>query len=271
MTLRAKWDGITVEHSRLPPGEFDIEIPKHIVSVALTPQDYTTWRVDGGSSQTTPLPPDSVFLYASREFVWSRWSKPTECLHMVIEPALMNRVAAECSLARNTELDYRIMFADPTILHIAHLLKAETHNGGLAGQLFTESLTNVLAVHLLRNYSGLATKPNLEAGPLNPLKLNQVKEFIESRLAEDLTLASMAAIVNLSPYHFARAFKQATGQPPHRYLTVRRIERAKMLLAVTRLPVSEVAYWVGLSNQSHFTAQFRKATGMTPKHYRDSL
>ena len=164
-----------------------------------------------------------------------------------------------------------MIFTDPTILHIGHLLKAEIHSGGLAGKLYTESLANILAVHLLRKYSGLVIKSDLEDGPLGDLKLNHVKDFIEERLAQELTIASMAAVVHMSPFHFARAFKDAMGQPPHRYVTHQRMERAKLLLSVTRLPVAEVAYRVGFSNKSHFIAQFRRATGTTPKAYRDCL
>ena len=61
------------------------------------------------------------------------------------------------------------------------------------------------------------------------MKLKQVKDFIEERLAEEITLADMAKVVHMSQFHFARAFKAATGQPPHRYLTQRRIERALLL------------------------------------------
>lgn len=167
------------------------------------------------------------------------------------------------------EIEYRVLFADPTILHVANLFKSEILNGGLAGKLFTESLTNVLAMHLLRNYSGLMTQPKLETGSLDGLMLKQLKDFIEENLAEDLTIAKLATVAHISPFHFARGFKAATGQSPHRYVTQQRIERAKMLLSVTRLSVSEVAYRVGFSNQSPSTAQFRKATGTTPKVYRD--
>jgi AraC family transcriptional regulator len=111
----------------------------------------------------------------------------------------------------------------------------------------------------------------LQDEPLDTLKLNQLKEFIEEHLSEDLSIANMAAVVHTSPFHFARAFKAATGQPPHRYLTQRRMERAKILLSVTRLPVAEVANRVGFSNQSHFSAQFRRATGITPKGYREGF
>jgi AraC family transcriptional regulator len=255
----------------MPPGASDVVITKQLVSVAFASQEQTTWRVDGGSSRTTPLPPGSVFLYSSREFVWSRWNQPTECVHMILDSNLISRVVQDSSLSSNIEIEYRAIFADPTILHLAQLFKSEILNGGIAGKLYTESLANVLAVHLLRNYSGLLVKPALPDEPLDALKLNQLKEFIEGHLSEDLSIANMAAVVHMSPFHFAHAFKAATGQPPHRYLTQRRMERAKILLSVTRLPVAEVANRVGFSNQSHFSAQFRRATGTTPKGYRESF
>jgi AraC family transcriptional regulator len=269
--LKVSWDGIGVEYSQMPPGASDVVITKQLVSVAFAPQEQTTWRVDGGSSRTTPLPPGSVFLYSSREFVWSRWNQPTECVHMTLDPNLISRVALDCSLSSNIEIEYRAIFADPTILHLAQLFKSEILNRGIAGKLYTESLANVLAVHLLRNYSGSLVKPALQDEPLDALKLNQLKEFIEEHLSEDLSIANMASVVHTSPFHFARAFKAATGQPPHRYVTQRRMEQAKILLSVTRLPVAEVANRVGFSNQSHFSAQFRRATGTTPKGYREGF
>ena len=269
--LKASWDYIGVEYSQMPPGTSDVVISKQLVSVAFAPQEQTTWRVYGGSSRTTPLPPGSVFLYSSREFVWSRWNQPTECVHMTLDPNLISRVALDCSLSSNIEIEYRAIFADPTILHLAQLFKSESLNGGIAGKLYTESLANVLAFHLLRNYSGSLVKPALPDEPLDALKLNQLKEFIEEHLSEDLSIANMASVVHTSPFHFARAFKAATGQPPHRYVIHRRMERAKILLSVTRLPVAEVANRVGFSNQSHFSAQFRRATGTTPKGYREGF
>ena len=74
----------------------------------------------------------------------------------------------------------------------------------------------------------------------------------------------------MSEFHFARTFKSLVGEPPHRYILKRRIERAKILLQVTQYSAAEVAYQVGFSNPSHFTSQFRKLVGATPKVYRNS-
>jgi AraC family transcriptional regulator len=81
----------------------------------------------------------------------------------------------------------------------------------------------------------------------------------------------LANLVELSTYHFARAFKRSFGVPPHRYHTTRRIERARSLLSDPRTSVAEVASKVGFSGASAFAATFRRTTGQTPTDYRRAL
>ena len=102
-------------------------------------------------------------------------------------------------------------------------------------------------------------------------KLHRVQEFIEQNLERKLSLASLAAVAHMSPYHFARLFKRATGRAPHGYLLQRRVERAKRLLAEGSLPLVQVATSVGFQTQGHFTEVFRRYAGLTPRHYRVSV
>jgi AraC family transcriptional regulator len=99
----------------------------------------------------------------------------------------------------------------------------------------------------------------------------KLAHYIDAHLADEIVLSSLAREVRLSPFHFSRAFKQSFGMPPHRYLTSRRIERAKALLAERTLSVTEIGLGVGFSETSSFTAAFRKLTGETPTEYRRSL
>ena len=94
---------------------------------------------------------------------------------------------------------------------------------------------------------------------------------MEEHLAEDASLDVLADLVRLSPYHFLRSFKQSFGEPPHRYWTARRIERAKTLLANPRTAITEIAFDVGFRGSSAFSATFRRITGQTPTDYRRSL
>lgn len=270
--IKAEWNDLIVEYGHLgETGDFDFAMPKHAISVAFAPHDRVTWSVDGGKPQTTPLPAGSVFLYSSREFVWHRREKESEYVNLLLEPELINQLADDNGISTPIELEHRVIFPDPTILHVAQLLKSEAVNGGLAGNLYVESLRNLLAIHLLRNYGGIKEKSSPEVGVLDTFKLKEIKDHIEENLAETLTIAKLAALVPMSEFHFARTFKTLVGEPPHRYILQRRIEQAKVLLKVTRLSAAEIAYQVGFSTPSHFTAQFRKLLGVTPKQFRHRI
>jgi AraC family transcriptional regulator len=82
-------------------------------------------------------------------------------------------------------------------------------------------------------------------------------------------LTEIAAVAQTSPAHFARLLKQATGRTPHQYRIMHRIECAKRLLTESTLPIVDISRQVGFTDQSYFTAVFRKHVATTPKAYRD--
>jgi transcriptional regulator GlxA family with amidase domain len=104
--------------------------------------------------------------------------------------------------------------------------------------------------------------------PLHAEKLQKVTAYVDEHIHERLPIARLAACVSLSPFHFARMFKRATGQPPHAYLLARRVERAKQLLRDDALPIVGVATRVGFQTQGHFTEVFRRFAGQTPRLFR---
>jgi len=106
-------------------------------------------------------------------------------------------------------------------------------------------------------------------GALPRVRLRAVVDYVEEHLGASLTLEQMAAVTRLSAYHFARQFKAATGLPPHQYVIMRRVERAKQLLrAGTDLSLAEVAARAGFSDQSQFSRHFKRLVGVTPGHFR---
>jgi transcriptional regulator GlxA family with amidase domain len=122
-------------------------------------------------------------------------------------------------------------------------------------------IAQVVAQHLARRANS--------AGPaLAPNKLERVRAFIEGRIAEPLRIERLADAVHMSPFHFSRLFKLATGESPHAYLTRRRIERAQELLVGADLPLVHIASAVGFQTQGHFTEVFRRHTGTTPRRFR---
>src|SRR5262249_48164123 len=154
---------------------------------------------------------------------------------------------------------------------IGQALAGELDAGMPMGKLYIESLVNTLSVHLLRHYSTDSLIPDLQFGGLPSHRLRRVTEFIEENLERDLSLGEIAQAVELSPFHFARSFKQTTGVTPIQFLMQRRIEAAKRLLAESELPIVEIGLRVGLKNQSHFTTLFRKFTALTPRSYRNEI
>ena len=105
-------------------------------------------------------------------------------------------------------------------------------------------------------------------GGLAGWQQRRVRDFIEEHIGLDVSLKVLADVAKLSPYHFLRSFKQSFGEAPHRYWTGRRIERAKVLLANTRLSVTEIALDIGFSTPSAFSTTFHRITGQKPMDYR---
>jgi AraC family transcriptional regulator len=139
------------------------------------------------------------------------------------------------------------------------------------GRLAAESLANVMAVHLLRNASAPRTPARRTDGALPRRRLRAVVEYVEEHLDAGLTLGRIAAAAHLSPYHFARQFKAATGLPPHQYVIARRVERAQQLLQDgDGLSLAEVAACAGFSDQSQLSHHFKRLVGVTPGQFRRS-
>jgi AraC family transcriptional regulator len=194
-------------------------------------------------------------------------------IYLHLEPEFIKRVGAESAglnpdkIEIVTSLDSR----SPVIESMARLAFDELQRGddATATNLYADSLANLLAVQLLRQYSSdrLPPEKNYVNGLTNK-KLALVLDLIESDLAEDLSLKVLAATAGLSEYHFLRMFKHSTGYTPHQYVIIQRIERSKELLKKTDMSITEIAYMLGFSSCAHFTHHFRRKTGTKPSELR---
>jgi AraC-like DNA-binding protein len=116
--------------------------------------------------------------------------------------------------------------------------------------------------------SGWAVPVRGDIGTLPWCRLRRVTEYIQQNLDKELRLADLAALVFMSPYHFARLFKCSTGVPPHRFVVRQRIAGARAFLATQELSIAQISRMVGFRTPSHFTTVFRRVTGVTPRGYR---
>ena len=263
------WDGLKLVHWRVRAGELvETTFAHHEISLPLTGAFTTTRPTATGTRQITHRSPDSMCLVPSGQPVAIDWSDYSECLTLAVEPDLIARAAAEAAYGGRVELKEVYNENDPLIWQIGLALLAESEAQEPGGRLYAESLANTLAFHLFRHYNVGEQKAIASVGGLTGRRLRLATEFINDHLSEDVTLADIATVVELSPFHFARAFKRTTGLTPQQYLMQQRVERAKDLLAQEHLPIVEVSAQVGFKNQSHFTTFFRRYTAMTPKVWR---
>ena len=162
----------------------------------------------------------------------------------------------------------RLFFFDQAIWDTALKLTAEVGSSDPSSRQYAEALSLVL-MHELQRLE--RTKPGAATphrGGLPAWQQKRVMEFIEEHLAEEIPLAALAELVDLSVFHFARSFAQSFGAPPHRYHMVRRMDRARSLLQRRTLSVTQIGLRIGFRETSSFTRAFRKFTGLTPTEYR---
>ena len=162
----------------------------------------------------------------------------------------------------------RLFFFDQAVWDTALKLKAEVGNSDPWSRQYAEALSLVLMHELIRLERTTSTAAGSLRGGLPMWQQKRVVEFIEEHLAEEVSLAALAELADLSLYHFARAFKQSFGAPPHRYHMARRMDHARALLQKPALSVTEIGIETGFRETSSFTRAFRKFTGLTPTEYR---
>jgi AraC family transcriptional regulator len=161
----------------------------------------------------------------------------------------------------------RLFFFDQAVWDTALKLKAEIGNSDPSSRRYAEALSLVLMHELIRLERTASGAAPLRGG-LPRWQQKRVAEFIEEHLAEDIPLATLAELADLSLYHFARAFRLSFGVPPHRYHMARRMDRARNLLRGSALSVTQIGIQIGFRDTSSFTRAYRKFAGVAPSEYR---
>jgi AraC family transcriptional regulator len=261
--------GVRIEHRRATRGT----IPEHAdaahqVLVMLGGRFSGAVRTEDGRLINGEPETGHVCVIPAGQAHSARCEETSEFLSIFLDPAMVSRTAHLSAGSWDGSLAGRWAPRDPVIWQIGQALLTELENEPVGVGFVTDSLVNVLAVHLLRNYAKPAQSRSLVAGGLVARRLRQAINLLEGHIEENITLEEIAASVALSRFHFSREFKRATGVAPHQYLIRLRLERAMDLLASTDLPIVEVALRSGFASQSHFTRCFRKLTATTPRAYR---
>lgn len=253
---------------RQPPGSYP-DRPLDEFSLALALEATGPDFVDLGGSRgwntghrgiVTVAPPDTAVTYETTSGI--------EFIAVNLPGPVAREVLDEVGAGRSDfgPVHEHGGLRDPGLRSLIERLWAEGAQGEPMGALIADELSLAIAVRL-----GRLSTPALShrtTVPLGGPKLRRVLDRIEDGLADELRLADLAEVAELSVWHFARASQAATGLPPHRWLLLKRLSRAKRLIVGTSEPLAEVAAACGFSSQSHLTAAFRQATGTTPARLR---
>jgi AraC family transcriptional regulator len=204
--------------------------------------------------------------------LWVRYSASPSFFALALDEAFVSEISLKAfNQADEFAIRTSIGVQDPVIGRLGALARRELSEDAPGRRLYLEGLAAMLTVHLLRSYGSPERSPIAHRGGLAPRQMRRVLDYIDAHLTDELGLIELAAIAGLSPHHFVEAFKISVGKPPHQLVMERRVQRAQELLRDDERSIAEIAHAAGFSSQSHLTANFRRATGLTPSRFRRSL
>ncbi len=271
------WRGFGISKHRLPPGKSPERLAAgHYIVVQLNNSVKMDIEISGSRYKGRFLKGDVSYAPPG---IWCRstWEQEREVLIISLDSSFVEARAGQSLPAEKLKFTPQFRRRDPLIEGIANELGTEvakesaSDERAFADNDYANSLAEVLASHIIKEFTLPEPIDNLKNGKLAPVKLRRATGFINERLAEGITLTDIAEAVEMSPFHFARMFKHTTGFTPLQYVMEQKIEYSKRLLGQPEMSLADIAYKLGFASQSHFTMHFRKLTGTTPKHFRDDL
>lgn len=264
------WSGALVRSWRGTAPEMDMPPLDHHVVILHGGGAKTMTRRRDGRSLSVNAAPDAVSVVpAGAGHTWSTRG-PIDFTHVYLPPALLERAVIE-AFDRNPGLVHLvddIGRPEPLLAGLLDALRRELQSGVVEGALYLDTLLNALCLELLRRCSNLSDVSGRPRHAMAPRRLRRVLDYVESYLAEPITLDDLAGAAGMSRFHFGRVFRQEMGISPYAHLLQRRVAVASIMLRDTETPLDQVAERAGLGGARRFATTFRRVTGVTPGQYR---
>lgn len=261
-------EGATVEFSRREAPEVDITVPDYLLCVNFNPIPNAVYAYSGAAERRGIRKVGFAHLIDANHNIKGYTPEPTNHVVFTLNPKKLRQLAF--STFEDDRFNLRtegIPFFDPHIYQIARSVRDELCADMPGGSIMIDSLATMLGIHLLRQHSDLK-RPREQHVTLAPHKLAVVTDYIQAHLNQDLRLNELANLADMSPFHFSRCFKQATGQSPSQYVLTKRIEFVQRELIDAKKTLLELSLAAGFSSQSHMTKMFKQAVGLSPGEFR---
>jgi AraC family transcriptional regulator len=263
------WDGLLLEHHRIPEGErIETVTDRHVLWLWTTSYSgeyagqggrFVRCSKGRGAITVTPIGVIPTLHTYTR----------SEVILCALDAQFVRSILSESDRQPMAEPIIRPKFRDAAIRRLMTLLSEEVRAGGPSGKLYSDSLAHALAIrYLLLGERPPYQKADSAVSALPPYALRRVIDRIEQGFQSEISLASLAEEAGYSRGHFLKMFRTSMGMTPHRYLLKRRIDHAQSLLKRREISIIDVAADCGFSSQAHLTQVFRKHVGVTPGDYR---
>ncbi len=263
------WDGLLLEHHRIPEGErIETVTDRHVLWLWTTSYSgeyagqggrFVRCSKGRGAITVTPIGVIPTLHTYTR----------SEVILCALDSHFVRNILSELDRQPRTEPIIRPKFQDSAIRRLMTILSEEGRAGGPSGKLYSDSLTHALAIrYLLLGERPQYQRADSAVSALPPYALKRVLDKIEHSFQSEISLASLAKEAGYSRGHFLKMFRTSMGMTPHTYLLKRRIDHAQSLLKRREITIIDVAADCGFSSQAHLTQVFRKHVGVTPGDYR---
>lgn len=255
-------------------------ISHHVLSYHLHSGATLTRVIDGVHSRKA-LRQGTVTLARATDRVQFSWDGPVDVIHVYIHPESVQRFADEHLLCgAPVQLHNFFCIEEPWLAGYFQMLASERERfdskESPAMAQFLDASESLLLRRLIRCHSNIGdaalARPDhaAKANPLRPTVMRRIEEHVCTHLAEDVHLASLAQIANMSVDHFLRSFRAAAGTTPYQYVLGLRLAKASAMLRETVTPIAAIAAQCGFQSASRFSVAFSARFGTRPSHYRRS-
>lgn len=263
--LLRRWAGTSAVMQQPP-------LDHHYLALHLGGHKRVTRRGDGAARQSDVALGSVTLVPAGAGYLWQT-EGPIEYAHLYVTPRRLDRTVREVFDREPAAVSLlpEIGWQDPLVGALLQAMLDPSLDGSPDARLARDSWLEALLTRLVLGATTLGAASPRARNVLAPRTLARLKGYIADNLGNTVTLDDLAGVAGLSRYHLCRSFRDATGLPPHAWLTRARLDSARRLLRGSDLPVHIIASRCGFASPNQFATSFRKAMGVTPTQYRRSV